>query len=112
MRQYRRSQSVQESCKYDIFSSYVDLVSQYLDSPDRAKRSKSYKKSQLRKIMSVAQSSRIEERFNINKLKRRQFQEQKESRKKMGSGLELSKLKINTVDLMFENKNSENLMEK
>lgn len=67
------------------------------------KRMKSWKPTKPRKIISAAQTFRIENRFNKHKLKRKRRQEMKENQLKMGSGLELQKLKSNAMDMMFEN---------
>lgn len=103
IRYYRKSQSVMESNVADFFEPGLHFN---IDAPSDPKalllkRMKSCKTSQFRKIMSAAQTFRIENRFNKNKLKRKRRIESIENKLKVGSGLGIQKLRSNAMDLMF-----------
>ena len=63
------------------------------------KRNKSFRNPKPRKLISHAQVFRIENRFNLNKIKRKQSLQQKQKVK--GSMVEIKKLKTSAMDLMF-----------
>ena len=103
MRSFRRSQSVKENdsvAEFIVKSDYNDI---YALPGSNDKRLNSFKRNQHRKIMSLAQFTRIEERFNFNKRKRKQIQEQREAKTKANIGLDVDKIKIESENMMLEN---------
>ena len=103
MRSYRKSQSVKENDSVSDFTLKSEYNEIYKSPVSQVKRSTSFRRNQHRKIMSLAQFTRIEERFNFNKRKRKQIQEQREAKSKVNLGLDVDKIKIESDSMMIEN---------
>ena len=104
MRSYRRSQSAKESqLLYDNLINPSDYNKVYSSPLIQDKRLNSFKQNQPRKIMSLAQFARIEERFNSHKRRKKHIQEQREIKAKGNLGLEVDKIKIESENMMLEN---------
>jgi hypothetical protein len=109
IRYYRRSQSVIEPIQMTYFDAqFLNRTSEGNSkngSFDRKskhylfQRTRSWKAHQMRKIISAAQTFRIESRFNKIKIKRKNQLEKLEAKLKTDSGLQ--KLRTNAMDLMF-----------